>query len=906
LQSQQPGMVNNLHHQQQQQQQQQLKQQQQFQQQQQRQMSLGGLNHQMSERSLNVHISERGLSSQPSSQTTLGASQASSGPGPSQTNLDGPRPIVRGPLPNVGASHSQMNVLPAMPAGDERVQRGYVDQPGLGRSGSEMLHGANDAGSGTGVGRHLRFNCPKHPWAVTADRQGREGVGNALFCPGCVCFACGLEASNCSFWISEGHCDSHEKDPYWRAYREYYRTEILCNSPLLTMLQCDKEMIDDARKWCIESLVAFQRYRAGKMTDDGGVNHSFHYVTDVASAGMKTIVGHLSGSMGPRGPFATLAVLDGMTSGMVVNTWRPKVSSNPRHRWCKGTFKAYRAIIEQLEKYWVLAIVYMSGRSAPTQVPWSKALEYMSSHLQRLSAIASREITQNDTMQYGGGAGHHVPLSHVVIACERSWDSPLVLQILQGSCHDLSQREVATLQKARLHVLERANRLQEAYHYAIFHGHIIKALSYMVRAGRQSDILHMVKRQHALALGGKCLSVCTELCATDWVDYSYRIAIFCAFRADGHQTSGGSSDAANRTPYVQWLIDQLKTKMTPGEWEQRQASPITGSNMDSARQECMQWARYITAPGRDLCEELHEDIPLPPPHSAFSHAFYIVERVAALGAISNPRLHSSYAKVFMRNGDVTGAMSVVLGAGPEGHGVFAWALQEVAPIVGFSLFAARMAEMNAENIPLDGQMQIALGLLAAKETKDALVWALRAQSQGLPCEAGQISSAAFEESRVYRACHLQPFIIAAQQQGSENETATVLAEMQLWWEPSYQHLKALEPLVSAQHIAKRKEQLKALVLSDATCKSDARFEVLVREGRLQSAVNVLITVAMDEKDRPLRALSSLKAGLNMLGGAEVVGSGIMRVLWPWLLDLLSLCEVCVCVCVCVRARARTR
>jgi hypothetical protein len=40
-----------------------------------------------------------------------------------------------------------------------------------------------------------------------------------------------------------------------------------------------------------------------------------------------------------------------------------------KHKWCyKGTYAAYKAIIEQLEKYWVLAIVHISTRSVPPQV----------------------------------------------------------------------------------------------------------------------------------------------------------------------------------------------------------------------------------------------------------------------------------------------------------------------------------------------------------------------------------------------------------------------------------------------------------------------------------------------------------------------------------------------------------
>jgi hypothetical protein len=53
------------------------------------------------------------------------------------------------------------------------------------------------------------------------------------------------------------------------------------------------------------------------------------------------------------------------------------------------------------------------------------------------------------------------------------------------------------------------------------------------------------------------------------------------------------------------------------------------------------------------------------------------------------------------------------------------------------------------------------------------------------------------------------------------------------------------------------------------------------------------------KDDPTLALSSLKAGLEILGGQTVKSSRIFDTLWPWLQDLIHFGEVCVCVCVCV-------
>jgi hypothetical protein len=74
---------------------------------------------------------------------------------------------------------------------------------------------------------------------------------------------------------------------------------------------------------------------------------------------MKAIVCHLSG---PKGPRTTLALLDGISAAIVTNSWRSGSTSDPKHKWCKETYAAYRAIIEQLEKYWVLAIVHTSTR----------------------------------------------------------------------------------------------------------------------------------------------------------------------------------------------------------------------------------------------------------------------------------------------------------------------------------------------------------------------------------------------------------------------------------------------------------------------------------------------------------------------------------------------------------------
>ncbi len=106
----------------------------------------------------------------------------------------------------------------------------------------------------------------------------------------------------------------------------------------------------------------------------------------------------------------------------------------------------------------------------------------------------------------------------------------------------------------RLHVLERAQRWKEAYHYAIFHGHVAKSLAYMVRAGRHTDVLRMVFRQSAMAGQAKCVPVCAELDKCNQPDSAIRLAMYCAFgeyERDVHQDQLMHS----RLPYVQWLVE---------------------------------------------------------------------------------------------------------------------------------------------------------------------------------------------------------------------------------------------------------------------------------------------------------------------------------------------------------------
>ena len=60
------------------------------------------------------------------------------------------------------------------------------------------------------------------------------------YCPNCFCYVCDVKASQCQGWLRVGHCHAHDKDPYWRALREFTRIEMLSSNPLLPALACDE------------------------------------------------------------------------------------------------------------------------------------------------------------------------------------------------------------------------------------------------------------------------------------------------------------------------------------------------------------------------------------------------------------------------------------------------------------------------------------------------------------------------------------------------------------------------------------------------------------------------------------------------------------------------------------------
>eukprot|EP00277_Geminigera_cryophila_P004309 CAMPEP_0179423252 /NCGR_PEP_ID=MMETSP0799-20121207/10899_1 /TAXON_ID=46947 /ORGANISM="Geminigera cryophila, Strain CCMP2564" /LENGTH=286 /DNA_ID=CAMNT_0021197511 /DNA_START=369 /DNA_END=1226 /DNA_ORIENTATION=+ len=283
-----------------------------------------------------------------------------------------------------------------------------------------------------------------------------------------------------------------------------------------------------------------------------------------------------------------------------------------------------------------------------------EVLQMLGKHLRMFSKQSARELyshldeTEKKSLTLDG-----LPFRNAVMACDRSWSSPNVEAILQGVCQDLSHREVLMLQKARLHVLERAKRWKEAYHYSIFHGHISKSLFYVVRAGRHLDVLQMVKHQRALAHLGRCVQVCVELDTCSYDDYAWRLALYCAFHTestDGTWIPGTQEAEVSRLPYIHWLVRQLKGKLDEGELLLRSTSTLTGSALERVRKDSLEWAQLVAASPQNLCTYLSKELPLPPHDCKYSQAFVMLERLAALSASMHPWLHTRCAKIFMYNG----------------------------------------------------------------------------------------------------------------------------------------------------------------------------------------------------------------------------------------------------------------
>ena len=113
---------------------------------------------------------------------------------------------------------------------------------------------------------------------------------------------------------------------------------------------------------------------------------------------------------------------------------------------------------------------------------------------------------------------------------------------------------------------------------------LAKSLAYMVRAGRQGDVIHMVLRQPAIAAGGKCVTVCQELVTCNQPGTGLRLAIFGAF---GHYDADLPVDqmVKARMPYVEWMVNHAVSQLDAAELQQRNAYGAVSGAVESARRD---------------------------------------------------------------------------------------------------------------------------------------------------------------------------------------------------------------------------------------------------------------------------------------------------------------------------------
>jgi hypothetical protein len=220
-------------------------------------------------------------------------------------------------------------------------------------------------------------------------------ASNETGCALCCCYICGVNFQQCRMWFTEGHCHAHDRDMWWKAHKQYQGIDLVSKAPVIDLLNGDAQVYGEAKRWCLEMLVAFQRYREGEVRADGFVEHHFKYVTDVASLAVRAIGQHLSGN---KKPCATFAILHHLTIAIVLHTWRPAPVSENHHRWVQGTCGAYAAILNRLEKFWVVAFMYMTPSQVCARVCVSVCLSGF------LSVCVSLPLTYLSP-SFAGGAG---------------------------------------------------------------------------------------------------------------------------------------------------------------------------------------------------------------------------------------------------------------------------------------------------------------------------------------------------------------------------------------------------------------------------------------------------------------------------------------------------------------------
>lgn len=151
---------------------------------------------------------------------------------------------------------------------------------------------------------------------------------------------------------------------------------------------------------------------------------------------------HRSGENGAR---ESLAILDGITSSVVISSFKPdsEMLDAERHSWAQDSRLAYIWILEQLDRYWALALAHTSSRTVPQHS--SDVIAVRLKQLAQLSIVQFESTDPHNSSPMG--KEKHSTLMNAIIIAERSWKHPVIIQILQGKCTDKSYCEPQVVQQ---------------------------------------------------------------------------------------------------------------------------------------------------------------------------------------------------------------------------------------------------------------------------------------------------------------------------------------------------------------------------------------------------------------------------------------------------------------------------
>ena len=144
----------------------------------------------------------------------------------------------------------------------------------------------------------------------------------------------------------------------------------------------------------------------------------------------------------------SLAILDGITSSVATSSFKPdpKMSDPQRHTWSQNSSLSYSLLLEQLDRYWALALAHTSSMTVPQHLS-----DVIAQRLKKLAQLSAEHLDVADEKVSSPSKNESKPsiLMNAIIAAERSWTHPVIIEILSGKCTDKSQCEPQVVQQVK-------------------------------------------------------------------------------------------------------------------------------------------------------------------------------------------------------------------------------------------------------------------------------------------------------------------------------------------------------------------------------------------------------------------------------------------------------------------------